>query len=461
MAVAVTIYLTRVLDKTNYGIMVFAVGALAWANLIADFGLTMLGQREIARSHVPQHHMVRVVVGIQVVFSVIAFIALVAFALVLPAKTPLITREVVFLYGLALPISAFDLRWVFYGMEKMWIVGVAETITQGILTIGALSFVTKPEHLVFLPMVYLAAQFIPMLFVLGRYTRLYGFPVPSLESSMLRHLLRDALPLCGSAAIGMVLANFATLIIPIRLDMEHMGHYGAAQRIVWVPTLFIAAYYLTLRPTLSRAYVEGLESITGLLRKSVRLTTALAMGMMTGGLVLGVPFIRFAFGPEFDGAIASFEILVLATGLLFINRLFRGILICFNHQVAEFKMMLAAAMTNVVFALALIDRFGASGVAFATFLGEAVMLAMGYIYTRYLVGRIAFGRYLLRPLICCLMMAAVLYFTSSLHVVARIVVGGGFYLAALAALRVIQKEDVMMIAHALLPRRAPSSESTA
>ncbi|MEO8377657.1 MAG: flippase, partial [Candidatus Sumerlaeota bacterium] len=417
MAVAVTVYLTKVLQAQNYGIMVFAVGALAWANLIADFGLTMLGQREVARANVPQHQMVRVVIGIQIVFSVLAFIALAAFAMLLPAKTPLLTKEVIFLYGLSLPITAWDLRWVFYGMEKMFIVGVAETATQAILTLGAFLLVTKPEQLIALPIVYLVSQIVPMIYVFIQYRKQYGFPKPSLERTMLRHLVTDAIPLCGSAAIGMVLANFATLIIPIMLDMEHMGHYGAAQRITWVPTLFIAAYYLTLRPSLSRAYVDGLDTITGLLRKSVRLTTALAMGMMTGGLVLGVPFIRFAFGKGFEGAIGPFEILVLATGLLFINRLFRGILISFNHQVAEFKMMLAAALTNVVFAFALIGHFGIAGVATASFLGEAVMLAMGYVYTRVYVGRIAFGRYLLRPFIASLMMAGILYLTPNLHVV--------------------------------------------
>ncbi|MCC6547349.1 oligosaccharide flippase family protein, partial [Candidatus Sumerlaeota bacterium] len=141
MAVAVTIYLTRVLEKQNYGIMVSAVGALGWANLIADFGLTILGQREVARSRVPQHAMVRTVIGMQLIFSVVAFLALAGFVLMMPAKTPFITREVILLYGLALPISAFDLRWVFYGMEKMWVVSVAEIIMQAILTIGALLFV--------------------------------------------------------------------------------------------------------------------------------------------------------------------------------------------------------------------------------------------------------------------------------------------------------------------------------
>lgn len=461
MAVAVTIYLTRVLEKQNYGIMVSAVGALGWANLIADFGLTILGQREVARSRVPQHAMVRTVIGMQLIFSVVAFLALAGFVLLMPAKTPFLTREVILLYGLTLPISAFDLRWVFYGMEKMWVVSVAEIIMQAILTIGALLFVTKPEHLVALPIIYLVGQAIPVLYVLVQYVRMYGFPTPSLERTMLRHLTTDALPLCGSAAIGMVLNNFATLIIPTIMTMDNMGEYGAAQRIVWVPTLFIAAYYLTLRPSLSRAYVDGIESINNLLRKSVRLTIALAMGMMTGGLMLGEPFIHFAFKEEFEGAIVPFEILVLATGILFVNRLFRGILISFNHQVAEFKMMFAAALANVVFAFALIGRFGIAGVAVATLLGEAVMLAMGYVYTRFLVGRIAFGRFLLRPFIGSIIMAVVLYATPQLHVVTRIAIGGVVYLAALAALRVIHWDDVMMIANALMPsRRAPQESAT-
>ena len=54
------------------------------------------------------------------------------------------------------------------------------------------------------------------------------------------------------------------------MGLQEAGHFGAAQRIVWVPTLFIAAYYLTLRPSLARAHVDGLHTINSLLRRSVR-----------------------------------------------------------------------------------------------------------------------------------------------------------------------------------------------
>lgn len=452
LAVVVTLYLTRALMADAFGTMVFAMGLLSWAALIADFGLTSLGQREVARHQLPVDRLARNVIAIQIVFSVLAYGALALFVAV--ANLSPIARTLTLLYGLSLPITAFDLRWVYFGQERMNLVAVAEVATQATLTLGALFFVRQPEHLIVLPLIYIVAQFIAMLFLLQRYTAQHGFPFPQFDRELIRHLLLDAVPLCGSSLVGMVTFNFSVLILGLVVGLQETGYYGAAQRIVMVPSLLIAAYYLTLRPSLSRAYTDGLSTIDGLLRRSVRLTMAMAIGMVIGGVILGQQFILFLFGAGYAHSVLPFKLLVVATGLIFVNRLFRGILISFNHQATEFKMMLAAALTNIILALLLVGPYGLGGVAFATCAAEAVILGAGFVYTKFLVGKIPFGRFLGRPLLAGVAMAAVLLLTPEFHVLVRIPLGGLVYVALLMWMQVIHRDDINTVINSLVPRRA-------
>jgi PST family polysaccharide transporter len=461
LAVTATLYLTRVLLPEAFGVMVFALGVLGWINLIADFGLTSLGQREVARHEFPLHRMVRVVIAIQIVLSLVAFGVLAAFtyfASISPAA-----KQLILLYGLSLPISAWDLRWVYYGLEKMSHVGIAETVSQAILTGGALLLVQSSSQLAVLPVLFILAQAASAAYLLKQYSAEHGFPAPVIDRSLMRHLLVDALPLCGSGTIGMVLNNFSTLIIGLVMGLQEAGHFGAAQRIVWVPTLFIAAYYLTLRPSLARAHVDGLHTINSLLRRSVRLTIAMAMGMMVGGVLLGRPFILFLFGQEYEESVTPFQVLVCATALIFVNRLFRGILISFNQQVAEFKMMLTAASINVTVAILLIAPLGLTGVAISTLVGEAAMMGLGFVYTKSLVGKVPFGRFLWKPFVCSVVMAIVLLAMDGIHVAIRIGVGGFVYIVLLILMDVIHRDDIRTVLRAILPgsRTRPEQEELA
>ena len=123
-----------------------------------------------------------------------------------------------------------------------------------------------------------------------------------------RLLLRRAWPLTGTTFVTMLSHNFDLVLLGLSVGSAAAGLYGAAYRVVWVPTILVTAYHAALRPTLAGAYQNGLASVAALLRRSNRLTAAAAVGLVVGGVMLAAPLVSLLYGGGYAGAVLPFQI---------------------------------------------------------------------------------------------------------------------------------------------------------
>lgn len=443
-AVVSTIYLARVLGADNFGVIVFATSVISYAALVVDAGLTRLGKREVARDAARVQALVGSIVSIRLVLAGAAFLLLLLAAWLLPG--PAVVKLVTVLYGLSLFGMAIDLGWVFLGTEFMRMIALTEIAEQAAVAVGVILAVHNADDIFRVPLVYLIATTLGtgLLFIaynrgFGRIRLAWG-PGPDWRS-----LLREALPLAMSAGMGLINFNADSVLVGLMIGAHAAGLYGAAYRIVWAPAVLAAAYYTALLPSLDRAYREGLNSVAGLLDKSIRLTTAIGLGFGVGGTLLAKPGFEFVYGPDFNGSVVPFQILIWSLALLFVNRNFRNLLTAFNQQQAEARIIGTAAVTNVALTVILLPQWGLVGAAWASVSSETIILVFGYLYTRKLVGHVPLGRHIPRILLAAGGMGAVLVATEPLHLLVRVVAAGVVYAVALLGLRVISLSEVRLI----------------
>ncbi|MEO8218019.1 MAG: oligosaccharide flippase family protein [Acidobacteriota bacterium] len=454
LAFAITIYLTRILHAEYFGIIVFATSVLAYAGLIVDCGFESFGPLEVARQLAPMRELARTVVTLRLSLTAVAFAALALFSTL--SHVNALTRTVLLLYGISLISNALSVNWVFMGAEMMRESAIGDILEQVVMVAGVFVFIHQPEHVTRIPWVYLTARLVAVSFLIVRFIRIFGNLVLGIDFGLLRRLIAEALPLAGTSVVAMVSHNFDLVLVGLWLGSSAAGMYGAAYRVVWAPTLIVTAYYMALRPTLARGYRDGIETVSELLRRSVRLTTALAVGIVVGGVLLAVPLVRLLYGRGYDGAIQPMQMLLVAFALVVVSRKYRLILTCFNRQGVDFNIMSAAAVVNIVANLLLIPRMGVLGAALASVISEVGILLMGYSATRLLVGHVPFWRHLLRPALGAALMAEVLVLTPSLPVLLRILLGGGVYVALLFAMRVVNMEELRMLLSSWRRLEAPS-----
>jgi len=440
LSFVVTVHLTRALLAEGFGAIAFATSVVLYAALIVDIGFDTLGPLEVARRRIPPLRLVGAVVTLRLTMTLAAFAALVLFAWLAPLSTT--TRTVVLLYGLSLVANALDLNWFFLGSGLMRPAAFAEILTQGLQAAGAFLLINEPAHLVRMPLVFLASRLVTVvwlgaLFVrrIGRFS--LGFDVP-----LLRELLPVALPCAGSAAVGALMHNFDLVIVGLWLGNEPAGLYGAAYRVVWIPTLMATAYYTALRPALARASVEGFAGVQPLLGRSNRLSASIGIGISVGGILVAEPLILFLFGPAYRQATRPLQILLGSFGVVAVSRLYRVLLVSFGHQALDLRIMGVGAALNVVLNLLLIGPAGLPGAAFATLASEATLLVLYLSATRRRVGRVPFARELVKPAVCSVLMGVVLIAARPLPILPAIGLGAAVYLLSLLAWGVIRLHEL-------------------
>lgn len=446
-----TIYLARVLLDAGFGAIAFAGSLLTYGILIVDFGLDMLGSREVARARQPLPALIGAIVSWRLLLSLPAIAALAIF-IGLADLSPT-TKAVSLIYSLALFTYSLDLSWVLLGAERMRPVVIAETCCLAIVGLGAWLFVAGSADILLVPALFMLGRLVSVVVTLVAVRRLQIRIHPGLHRELVSEYLPAVAPLAGTRVVATTLAHFDLIAVGLLLTEEAAGQYGVAYRIFWVPILFVQAYYLALRPAVSRAYIGGLEPFLSQLGDATRLLVAGAVGVTVGTIVLAEPLVVFLFTDAYLPAVLPLQILMLSFLAHAVMGHYRQLLISFDLQGAMFRIMAAGALVNVAANLLLIPFWGIRGAAVAAVIAAIVILALSYLITWRNIRHIPLGRYFIRPVVAALLMTIVLAMSSSWSLVARILFGGGVYAAALFLLRVMTWAEVQAAIALLRPQK--------
>lgn len=453
LAFATTVHLAHVLLPEYFGLIVYGTSVLLYAGILVDFGFDGFGPIEVSRGTSDLHTLASNVITWRSLMALPALVALSIFAVLIPVSA--LCKLIIVLYGLSLLVNPFDLSWIFMGTRKMWPAALADVILQLLSVVGALVFVHGPSDVVRMPFVFLVARLMSVGFLFMTFSKEYGRPLFTISWPYFKRLLGGAVPLAGSQLMSMISNNFDIVMIGILLSSTGTGLYGAAYRIVWMPTTIAIAYYAALRPSLAHSYIDGFDTIEPLFKRSVRITTALAIGVGTGGCIVASELLAQLYGSGYVSAVRAFQILLGSFCFLLVSRNYRLLLVSFNHQVTDLKIMSTAAILNITLNLALIHPFGISGAAAATLASEGLILVCTYTLTHRLVSHVPLGRYLLRPIICsCIMAILLLSLPASLHVFLKIALGGLSYLVLLLLSGVVTAEELRNVRSSLANRQS-------
>jgi O-antigen/teichoic acid export membrane protein len=378
LAFAVTVHLTRTLMAEGFGAVAFATSVLAGAALLVDLGFDSLGPLEVARGRVPVAALARNVVALRLMLLAPALLAVSLFAWLAPVTTA--TKAVVVLYGLSLLANAVDLNWVFLGAERMRAAAAADLAQQALIAAGAFVLVREPEHLLRMPLIFLAGRAVGVGLLVVAAGRSWGPIRPALDRALLRSLVPAALPFAGSAAVAVVLTYFDLVLVGLWMGTAEAGLYGAAYRILWLPTLLVVAYLTALRPSVARRAMAGPASPFAMLGRSTPAVMATGIAASAAGILLAPALIDVLYGEAYRGAVAPLRLLLLSFALLVVSRHYRLVLVASGRQALDLKIMAAAAALNVALNVWLVPRFGLVGAAASNVASEAAILVAA-LYT--------------------------------------------------------------------------------
>ncbi|KKS43260.1 hypothetical protein A3H03_02200 [Candidatus Kuenenbacteria bacterium RIFCSPLOWO2_12_FULL_42_13] len=222
---------------------------------------------------------------------------------------------------------------------------------------------------------------------------------------------------------------------------EAVGIYGAPYKILEVLIGWPAIFMGLVSPSLSKAWAENrAEDFKRLFKRALAGLLMVVLPMIVGAAVLAKPLIAFVAGQEFAQSAPILQILIWATGIIFLSHLTTYALIALNKQKEMIKYYILAAVLAVAGYLFFIPSYSYFAAAVITVLVEFFML----ITTTVLLRRnMAIGvdlKLLGKAALATLVMGMVLWFFRDVNVVILAIVGAGVYLLMLYLLKGMDRE---------------------
>jgi O-antigen/teichoic acid export membrane protein len=430
------VYLARILGVASFGVLEFAGSVLAYLLLIADGGLEMWGTRESANSHDLPALAARVV-PLRLLLASLSFALLLVVLPLFPHYAGL--RPVLLVYGLIVFAQAVNLKWVFLGQQRMAGVARGLVIGQVLFAATVVVFVHSPARLMWVAAFRLLGELATTGFFARWFTRVYGGFARNLTLREPRVILKPALTIGFSLAMGLLNYNFDSVLLGFLRGPSVVGWYNAAYRMLIVGLSVALTYFTGLFPILSRLYVQDREEFRLLVRRTSELWLVFVVPLVAGGMLLAAPVIRFLYGAAYDNSVAPLRILLWSAAFVMLRWVYMDSLRASGHQALDLRCAITSATLNVLLNVLLIPHYGMIGAAAATVTADVVWFVMAIYYFRRAVLPGEGFPPVVGPLLGGLGMSAVLWLTPSVSWPMRLVLGLAAYFMVLAPFGSVQR----------------------
>ncbi len=378
-------YLARILGAANFGYIEWSAAVLMCASLIVDQGFSSYGAREIAKNPSETARLTAEVVTARFLMAALGYLVIVLFAFLFVSDQTI--RLLLLIYGLSLWALPLLLQWVFQGHDRMNLVALTGIIRQTIFVGIVFAFVGSANDLLIVGIAEVAAVAFAALFSVWLYRRYLASGMDFLKPKISAKLFREGAPIGLSQMFWTVKMFGATLILGLVATAEDTGYFAGAMRILIALHTFVWLYHFNLLPSLSRAWVEGRENFSRIIRNSMRIVVPVSLVVGIIWVWLAPLVMRTAYGQDFSNGGGALQWLAGACVAAAISGHFRFGLIAAGFQTKE---MLVSAIGAAVAAILIpvgYYRAGTSGAAAALCFAEIVVLLCSWLIAR----RVLFG----------------------------------------------------------------------
>src|SRR6266487_2444943 len=229
-AILLFIYIARVLGVTSLGELAFATSVIGFFTFFADFGLTTLGIREIARHKKEADSYGTNILLFQVLFTLLLILLLGVLLLFMPISYTL--KVITFFFGLGLIPLALDMSYIFQGHEKMEYVLVGKAVSQGAYLILGLALITLFKNVVFVPIAALISGMGGAIITYAILKKVLNFKLKKPNPKTFKLLILAAIPFVIPVFLATVYHNLDSIMLQFMKNTNEVGYYSSGYKIV-------------------------------------------------------------------------------------------------------------------------------------------------------------------------------------------------------------------------------------
>ncbi|MGI8807268.1 MAG: oligosaccharide flippase family protein [Acidimicrobiales bacterium] len=374
------IWVARQLGPGAFGTASAGYAVALYVTLFAHSGLDIVGTRALARDARHADRTLGEIVGLRLLLAAGWYVLLLAGTFAAPLADDV--RLVVILFGGSVFTFALDVRWSFVGIQRTRPAAVAAAVSALSYLVGVIALVHRPGDLIRVPLVHVGAEAVMAAILMVASRRRFGRWRPTLPPDRLRPLLAASAPVTFMLGVRGLTITVDVVLARILLSGAEAGRYAAASRIATVGISYLGLYYVSLLPSVVRAFNRGPDAMRRLVRVALIRVLSIGPAVVLVATIATPPVVRLVLGPNYAGTARLLQVLLWGLLLLAFTGIYSSVLLAVDARRVLVGVTAVALAVNVVANVVLLPRVGVMGAAIATLLTEATMLALTWMAVR-------------------------------------------------------------------------------
>ncbi len=373
------ILLARYLGPQGLGVWNFAVALIAVFSILANFGLTTITTREVARDTSKASKYAANLIPIGLLFALLTTSLIVVFVNALGYSQQTIYVVYILAIGMIVNAVAGLLFAIFQAFERLEFQAVVLVIGSVVQLCGAVIAIQLHLNLVAFALVSLVSSGAGLAYAYVICIRRFFVPHLEADFTFWKRVLIEAWPMAAVAISVIIYFRIDVIMISFIQGTTAVGFYSVAYSLseasLVVPSMFIASIF----PIISRLYQASNTSFRDTCALSMRYLLYLALPIAFLVTLWAKPIVPLLYGAGFAPSVLALQILIWAAAIMYVSMVSGNAFVAANLQRLYMRLTLSMIAVNVSLNLFLIPTYGYVGASFATVVTEAFGLAAGLI----------------------------------------------------------------------------------
>ncbi len=377
-------YLTRTLGSSSLGVYSYTYSIAYYFVVIAMLGINRHGQRVIAERRSDQKTLRTTFWSLYAVHMIASLLSLLAyiFYFICICNSD---KTIAFIQILYVSSAAFNITWLFYGLEKFEIISLRNIVIKVAETLCIFLFVHKPADVGIYTFIMCVSVLLENLVVVPMVVTAIP-PIRFSIKDMAEHI-KPLLTLFTAVLAVSLYTMFDKTLLGILATKDDVAFYEYSDKIIKVPNTFLTAVGTVIFPrACSLAAENRRDEMNRVFKKCVILISFIGFAGCFGLAAVAKTFAVLFYGETF--AICG-EVIISMCPLLLIIGLGEALRQCYIYPYkmdsTMVKVLCANAAINIALSIFFIPRLGIYGAVIGTISAETFGLIVEIFISRHFI----------------------------------------------------------------------------
>ncbi|MDB9528193.1 flippase [Oscillatoria sp. CS-180] len=370
------IFIARILGPEQFGIFAAAIALAGILSLFIQFGLPRFTNREIAAQPETATRSIALFLLVECLTSLAVLIVFLPFALVFGYR-----EKVLAVYYLALIAEVgraviLTLRNAIKGLGWFRSESIVVFIERTVVFLLAALVLFRTQNLVLVISAMAIARVafsLSLLFYLSRKVRVFS----PIRWAKIITTIKAAYPFAISGVLWILYYQVDIVMLEALSTKAETGFYSASYRVLEIFSALPRVIFYVIFTRLAKYQVSAPERLSEQLYKATRLLLLTVIPLVFLAGTFQTNLIQALYSDEFTRSIQSLSILLPSLAVKVFGTISEQFLQATGKERKVPRILMAAALSNVVVNAVLIPRFASVGAAIATLLSECIMATFG------------------------------------------------------------------------------------